>query len=86
VEGATRPRVIVDVAAPAGERVALFAEGPAPDWALPVPAPIEGAPSGTQRFAFDLDGAPSGARYEGATITLTARAGSTAIEVVTRLD
>jgi len=86
VEGATRPRVIVDVAAPAGERVVLFAEGPAPDWALPVPAPIEGAPSGTQRFAFDLDGAPAGAKYEGAPITLTARAGSTAIEVVIRLD
>jgi DsbC/DsbD-like thiol-disulfide interchange protein len=86
MEGATRPRVIVDVAAPAGERVALFAEGPAPDWALPVPAPIEGAPSGTQRFAFDLDGAPPGTRYEGAPIMLTARAGSAAIEVVIRLD
>ena len=84
--GGDAARVIVDVAAPAGERVALFAEGPTPDWALPVPAPIEGAPSGTQRFAFDLDGAPAGARYEGAPITLTARAGSAAIEVVIRLD
>jgi DsbC/DsbD-like thiol-disulfide interchange protein len=85
-DGATRPRVIVDVAAPAGERVALFVEGPAPDWALPVPAPIEGAPSGAQRFAFDLDGAPPGAKYEGAPLTLTARAGGAAIEVVIRLD
>ena len=36
----------------------LFAEGPTPEWALPVPARIEGAPTGLQRFAFDLDGAP----------------------------
>ena len=36
-DGAGRPRVIVDVAAPAGAEVDLFAEGPTPDWALPVP-------------------------------------------------
>ncbi len=85
-DGAGRPRVIVDVAAPAEAAVALFAEGPAPDWALPAPTPIAGAPAGTQRFAFDLDGAPPGAKYEGAAVTLTARAGNAAIEVVTRLD
>jgi DsbC/DsbD-like thiol-disulfide interchange protein len=79
-------RIVVDVAAPAGANVALFAEGPAPDWALPVPSPIEGAPPGLHRFAFDLDGAPPGAKYEGAVITLTARAGEAAIEVATRLD
>jgi hypothetical protein len=38
------------------------------------------------RFAFDLDGAPPGAKYEGAVITLTARAGEAAIEIATRLD
>ena len=64
----------------------LFAEGPTPEWALPVPARIEGAPAGVQRFAFELDGAPPGARYEGAAITLTAVAGDAAIEVATRLD
>ncbi len=85
-DGPGRPRVIVDVAAPEGAAVALFAEGPAPDWALPAPTPIAGAPAGTQRFAFELDGAPPGAKYEGAAITLTARAGNAAIEVVTRLD
>jgi DsbC/DsbD-like thiol-disulfide interchange protein len=85
-DGAGRPRVIVDVAAPAGAEVALFAEGPAPDWALPVPSAVAGAPAGLQRFAFDLDGAPPGAKYEGAAITLTARAGNAAIEVVIRLD
>jgi DsbC/DsbD-like thiol-disulfide interchange protein len=85
-DGATRPRVIVDVAAPSGSAVALFAEGPTPDWALPVPAAIGGAPAGAQRFAFDLDGAPPGAKYQGVPITLTAVAGNSAIEVVARLD
>lgn len=85
-DGADRSRVIVDVAAPAGAEVALFAEGPAPDWALPVPAAVDGAPAGLQRFAFDLDGAPPGAKYEGTPITLTARADNAAIEVVIRLD
>jgi DsbC/DsbD-like thiol-disulfide interchange protein len=85
-KGAARDRVIVDVAAPAGAEVALFAEGPAPDWALPVPMAVEGAPAGLQRFAFDLDGAPPGATYAGAVITLTAVAGEHAIEVRTRLE
>ena len=85
-DGAARPRVIVDVAAPPGSPVALFAEGPTPDWALPVPAAIGGAPAGLQRFAFDLDGAPPGAKYQSLPITLTAVAGKDAIEVVTRLD
>jgi DsbC/DsbD-like thiol-disulfide interchange protein len=83
---AARSRVVVDVAAPAGADVALFAEGPAPDWALPVPMAVEGAPPGLRRFAFDLDGAPPGAKYDGAAITLTAVAGVHAIEVTTRLD
>jgi DsbC/DsbD-like thiol-disulfide interchange protein len=83
---AARSRVVVDVAAPAGTEVVLFAEGPAPDWALPVPTAIAGAPAGLRRFAFDLDGAPSGATYDGAAITLTAVAGEHAIEVTTRLD
>jgi DsbC/DsbD-like thiol-disulfide interchange protein len=79
-------RVVVDVAAPAGAPLALFAEGPTAEWALPVPMAIDGAPSGQQRFAFELDGAPPGAKYEGAAITLTAVAGEQAIEVATHLD
>ncbi len=85
-EVAPRPRIVVDVAAPPGAKVALFAEGPTPDWALPVPMAVDGAPAGLQRFAFELDGAPPGAKYEGAAITLTAAAGDLAIEVVKRLD
>jgi DsbC/DsbD-like thiol-disulfide interchange protein len=79
-------RVIVDVAAPPGAPLALFAEGPTAQWALPVPTAIDGAPAGQQRFAFELDGAPPGAKYEGAAITLTAVAGEQAIEVATHLD
>jgi DsbC/DsbD-like thiol-disulfide interchange protein len=82
----SRSRVVVDVAAPAGTDVALFAEGPAPEWALPVPMAVTGAPAGLRRFAFELDGAPPGAKYDGAAITLTAVAGEHAIEVTTRLD
>jgi DsbC/DsbD-like thiol-disulfide interchange protein len=85
-QGLSRSRVIVDLSAPAGTSPVVFAEGPTPDWALPVPVAVEGAPTGWQRFAFDLDGAPPSAKYEGALITLTAVAGDQAIEVTTRLD
>jgi DsbC/DsbD-like thiol-disulfide interchange protein len=77
--------VLVDVVAPDGAVVELFAEGPTPDWALPVPAAVAGAPAGQQRFAFELDGLPPGATPDGATLTLTAVAGETAIEVSARL-
>ena len=79
-----KPRIVVDVAAPAG--VDLFAEGPTAQWALPVPEPVAGAPAGLQRFAFELDGAPTGASYDGMTVILTAVTPTAAIEVTTRLD
>jgi DsbC/DsbD-like thiol-disulfide interchange protein len=79
-------RVIVDVAAPEGQSVDLFAEGPSPEWALPVPMPVAGAPPGLHRYAFDLDGLPPGANPHGAVLTLTAGAGNSAIEVKTKLE
>jgi DsbC/DsbD-like thiol-disulfide interchange protein len=84
--GSRFARVIVDVAAPEGEPVDLFAEGPSPEWALPVPMPVAGAPPGLHRFAFDLDGLPPGTSPHGAVLTLTAGAGSAAIEVKTKLE
>jgi DsbC/DsbD-like thiol-disulfide interchange protein len=75
-------RVTVDVAAPAGVAVELFAEGPTAEWALPVPTPAAGG----QRFSFELDGLPPNTTPEGATLTLTAVAGEQAIEVPYRLD
>jgi DsbC/DsbD-like thiol-disulfide interchange protein len=64
-------RVLVDVATPDASEVNLFAEGPTPDWALPVPKLLEHGPPGVKRFAFDLDGLPPGAKPEGAALKLT---------------
>lgn len=75
-------RVLVDVAGAAD----LFVEGPTEQWALPLPEKVDGAPAGLQRFAFELDGLPSGATASGALITLTATSSEDAIEVTTRLD
>jgi DsbC/DsbD-like thiol-disulfide interchange protein len=80
-----RSRAIVDIATPADTRVDLFAEGPAAEWALPIPVPVAAPAPGVQRFAFDLVGAPPGAKYDGALITLTAVAGDAAIEVTAAL-
>ncbi len=81
------PRLLVDIAAPAGNPVTLFAEGPTPDWALPLPAPLKGAAGpGVQRFSIALDGLPAGATHKGAALRLTAVSGEQAIETVIRLD
>jgi hypothetical protein len=64
----------------------LFAEGPTAQWALPLPEPVAGAPAGSQRFAFELDGLPPGATASGATLRLTAVTSDSAIEVAFRLD
>jgi DsbC/DsbD-like thiol-disulfide interchange protein len=85
-DGGGRPRVVVDMAVPAGASVDLFAEGPTPEWSLPLPAPVDGAPAGLQRFVFELDGAPPGVKYEGAAINLTAVTDGNAIEVPVHLD
>jgi len=85
--GALRGRVVVDVATPMPSKVDLFAEGPTPKWALPVPEPIAGAPAGgLQRFGFDLDGLPPGATADGATLRFTAVSRGQAIEVEYRLE
>jgi DsbC/DsbD-like thiol-disulfide interchange protein len=67
--GATK--VLVDVATPDGRDVNLFVEGPTPDWALPIPSPVEHGPAGLKRFAFDLDGLPPGAKPDGAALKFT---------------
>jgi DsbC/DsbD-like thiol-disulfide interchange protein len=79
-----RPRIVVDVAAPAAVPLDLFVEGPTDDWALPLPEPIDGGAPGTsglRRFAFDLDGVPPGADTVGARLRFTLVSGDTAIEV-----
>lgn len=85
--GGQKARVLVDVAVPAGKRVALFAEGPTPEWALPVPKPVDGAPAGHQRFSFELDGLPPGVDASGRIpLVLTMVKGADAFEVRTHLD
>ncbi|WFU41841.1 protein-disulfide reductase DsbD family protein [Bradyrhizobium sp. CB82] len=64
-------KVLVDVATPDGRDVNLFVEGPTPDWALPIPSPVEHGPAGVKRFAFDLDGLPPGAKPDGAALKFT---------------
>jgi DsbC/DsbD-like thiol-disulfide interchange protein len=87
--GEAHDRVVVEVAAPPGAPVDLFVEGPTPDWSLPLPELKGGAASGngpTRQFTFDLDGLPSDAHAQGATLTFTAVSSDDAIEVPARLD
>jgi DsbC/DsbD-like thiol-disulfide interchange protein len=83
---ASRQRVIIDVTARGGGEVDLFAEGPTPQWSLPLPEPVESGPDGARRFAFDVEGVPPGASIAGAQIKLTLAAGNDAIEVTGHLD
>lgn len=82
----TPSRILVDIRTPSGAMPELFAEGPTPDWALPVPESVAGAAPGSQRFAFTLDGLPPGASARGALLKLTASLGERAIETRFRLD
>ncbi len=81
-----KPKIVVDVAAPPGVAVDLFAEGPTAEWALPLPQPVAGAPAGLQRFVFELDGLAPGAKPDGAMLRLTGVAGEAAVEAAFRLD
>ena len=82
-----KPLVFVDLAAPTGQPVELFVEGPTPEWALPIPKPAPGAPPGHAHFGFELDGLPPGvdpkAPFE---LTFTIVQGDRATEVKTHLD
>ncbi len=82
-----KPLIFVDLAAPTGQPVELFVEGPTAEWALPIPKPAPGAPPGRAHFGFELDGLPPGvdpkARFE---LTFTIVQGDRATEVKTHLD
>lgn len=79
------PHIVVDVVAPPGP-IDLFAEGPTPEWALPLPEPTQAAKDGSRRFIFVLDGLPPGASPHGAALKLTLVAGANAVEVPAPLD
>src|SRR5262245_53653162 len=83
----TKPLVTVDVAAPAGQHVELFVEGPTNQWALPIPKLVKPAPPGRAQFNFELDGSPPGVdRKSPLDLTFTVVTGERAVEVKTRLD
>jgi DsbC/DsbD-like thiol-disulfide interchange protein len=87
VNNAAKPLVMVDLKAPAGAPVALFVEGPTPEWALPIPKPAPGAPAGHRQFGFELDGLPPGVDPKGHfDLTFTVVEGTRALEVKSRLD
>jgi len=82
-----KPLVTLDVAAPEGDPVEVFVEGPGKDWALPIPKPVQGAPKGHRHFSFDFDGLPPGAdpmgKYD---LIVTVVTPTRAFEAATRLD
>ena len=84
--GSPYPRVVVEIVAPAAAPLDLFAEGPAADWALPLPEPVPGAPPGRRWFAFDLDGVPPGEKAIGARLRFTLVSGENAVEVTAILE
>ena len=87
VNDAAKPLIAVDLKAPADKSVALFVEGPTPEWALPIPTPAPGAPAGHRHFGFELNGLPPGVDPKGHfELTFTVVEGDHAIEVKTHLD
>ena len=79
-------RVIVDVAAQNTNGLELYAEGPTPEWALPVPKRIATDTKDIARFEFQLDGLPSNTKPEGALLKLTVVGAEGAFEYNVRLN
>ena len=87
VNDAPKPLVAIDLAARDNGPMQIFVEGPTPEWALPVPKPQPGAPTGHRHFSFDLDGLPPGVSPKGAfDLTFTVVEDGRAVEVTTHLD
>jgi DsbC/DsbD-like thiol-disulfide interchange protein len=87
VNNAVKPLVMVDLTAPSDRSVNLFVEGPTAEWALPIPSPAQGAPTGHRHFSFELDGLPPGVDPKGHfDLTFTVVEDGKAREVKTHLD
>ena len=87
VNAGSKPQVTVDLAAPPGQPVELFVEGPTPNWALPIPKPAKSGADGRAKFSFDLDGMPPGFDPKSQVdLTYTVVTGDRAVEVKSRLD
>jgi len=79
-------KVYVDVMKPQSGHVELFVEGPAPNWSLPEPKPIDHSPEGVARYAFELEGLPPDAHAEGAALKFTLVGGERAYEYDVNLN
>jgi len=87
VNDAAKPLVALDLKANGDAPVLVFAEGPSPEWALPIPKPAQGAPAGRRHFGFELDGLPPGVSPKGAfDLTFTVVEGDRAYEATARLE
>jgi DsbC/DsbD-like thiol-disulfide interchange protein len=87
VNSGLKPLVTVDLGVPTNQTVELFVEGPTPQWALPIPKPVQAEPAGRAQFSFELDGLPPGVDPKGQLdLTFTVVTGERAIEVKTHLD
>jgi DsbC/DsbD-like thiol-disulfide interchange protein len=87
INNGPKPLVSVDLGAPTGKPIELFVEGPTPQWALPIPKPVNSAPAGRAQFSFELDGSPPGVDPKAPfDLTFTVVTGERAVEVKTRLD
>lgn len=87
VNNAAKPLIAVDLAAAGDKSVELFVEGPTPEWALPIPTPVQAAVVGRRKFNFELDGLPPGVDPKGRIeLTFTVVTGERAVEVRTHLD
>src|SRR5215813_599627 len=87
VKDEKKPLVAVDMGSPNGSPIELFAEGPTPQWALPIPKRSQVAPPGRAQFDFELDGMPPGVDPKGQIdLTFTVVTGERAVEVKTHLD
>lgn len=79
-------RVIVAIAAQNTTGLELYAEGPTPDWSLPVPRRIDSDDKDLTRFEFQLDGLPPNTKPEGALLKLTVVGADGAFEYNVRLN
>jgi DsbC/DsbD-like thiol-disulfide interchange protein len=87
VNAGSKPQVTVDLAAPPGQPVDLFVEGPTPNWSLPIPKSGKSGLDGRAKFSFDLDGMPPGVDPKSQVdLTYTVVTGDRAVEVKSRLD
>lgn len=84
LERGAKPAAIVEVNAPNGQPIDLFAEGPSDDWAPPLPKRKDG--NGRIRFVVPLDGAGTGSVPFPKALRLTLVAGDRAIETLAPLD